>query len=281
MQAYRDNETSIGAELELDDFAALANDPSALRELQATLDRRAVVRIASAAPIRAESIERLTRQLGEPAVRGAPSALPDYDFIQDFSSIAKHDDGRQRTPGFIESLHYDVFANGPAAYAVQVLHLAPPTVPMRFVDMRAVYTSLPDAIKTRLTHVRALHASRPPLDGSRAPVSRHPVAAKHPRTVTPILLLSNKRDSKLEGLPEDEGRALHAELWRIVETFGVRYESVMASNEIYVWDNIACVHDNPAFPRSQERRSWFFNILREGEIEALAAQDSARLNAQA
>lgn len=276
MHAFRDADASIGAELEIEDFAALADDPAALTALQAALDRRAVVRIQAQTPVRAESVAKLAAQLGEPAARGNPLALDaQHDFIQVFRSEPKPDDGRERVRAFIEDLHYDVFANGPAAYAVQILHEAPETVPMRFVDMRAVYESLPDDIRAKIAHARCLHVARAPMDGSRAPATLQPVAARHPRSGAPFLLLANKRDGKLDGLPEDEGRALHADLWARTEASTARYESVMRPNEIYVWDNLACVHDNPAFPRNAARRSWFFNILRAGEIPALAEKDIA------
>lgn len=276
MHAFRDADASIGAELEIEDFTAFADDPAALAALQDALDRRAVVRIQAQTPVRAESVAKLAALLGEPAARGNQLALDaQHDFIQVFRSDPKPDDGRERVRAFIEDLHYDVFANGPAAYAVQILHEAPETVPMRFVDMRAVYENLPDDIKAKIAHARCLHVARAPMDGARAPSTLQPVAARHPRSGAPFLLLANKRDGKLDGLPEDEGRALHADLWARTETSTARYERVMRPNEIYVWDNLACVHDNPAFPRTATRRSWFFNILRAGEIPALAEKDIA------
>ena len=276
MYAFRDADAPIGAELEIDDFAALAGDSSALAALQAALDRRAVVRIRAQTPVRAESVAKLAALLGEPAARGNPLALDaQHDFIQVFRSDPKPDDGRERVRAFIEDLHYDVFANGPAAYAVQILHDAPETTPMRFVDMRAVYASLPDDTKAKIEHARCLHVARAPMDGSRAPATLQPVAARHPRSGAPFLLLANKRDGKLDGLPDDEGRALHAALWARVEASPARYARVMRPNEIYVWDNLACVHDNPAFPRNATRHSWFFNILRAGEIPALAEKEIA------
>jgi alpha-ketoglutarate-dependent taurine dioxygenase len=261
---HRPEPGPIGTLLELDDLAELARAPGALDALRSALDERLVIRIVAQKPIDPAGIAFLTRALGEPALRGGPRMLPDYDFIQDFSAKAKHDDGRPRVPAFIERLHYDVFDNGPAAYGILHTRAVVDTAPMRFVDMRAVYAALPEAIRSMLTAVTAAHFSRDP-----SMRSMHPLAARHPRTGAAMLLLPNLRDSRLDGLPEVEGRALCAELWRLVEASPARYESVMRSNELYVWDNIATVHDNPAFPRNAERVIWFLNVARQDEIAAL------------
>jgi alpha-ketoglutarate-dependent taurine dioxygenase len=261
---YRPAPGPIGTLLELDDLAELARAPGALDALRSALDERLVVRVVAQKPIEPEGIAFLTRALGEPALRGGPKMLPDYDFIQDFSVKAKHDDGRPRVPRFIESLHYDVSANGPVAYGILHTRVVVDTAPMRFVDMRAVYAALPDATRSMLTGVSAAYRSRDP--STRA---MQPLAARHPRTGAALLLLPNLRDTRLDGLPEVEGRALCAKLWHMVEASSARYESVMRSNELYLWDNIAAVHDNPAFPRNAERVIWFLNVARQAELAVL------------
>ena len=40
---------------------------------------------------------------------------------------------------------------------------------------------------------------------------------------------------------------------------------------LVLWDNLACVHDNPAFPRDRERVTWFLNVLNDRPLEALEA----------
>jgi alpha-ketoglutarate-dependent taurine dioxygenase len=84
-------------------------------------------------------------------------------------------------------------------------------------------------------------------------------------------LLPNRRDSRLEGLADDEGSALTMEVWQMAETSPARFEIAMHSNMLIVWDNIASLHDNPAFPRNQERSTWFFNIVNPRGIEPLTS----------
>jgi alpha-ketoglutarate-dependent taurine dioxygenase len=45
----------------------------------------------------------------------------------------------------------------------------------------------------------------------------------------------------------------------------------MHSNMLIVWDNIASLHDNPAFPRNQERSTWFFNVVNPRGLEPLTS----------
>jgi hypothetical protein len=44
---------------------------------------------------------------------------------------------------------------------------------------------------------------------------------------------------------------------------------------LVIWDNLACVHDNPAFPRDQARQTWFLNVLNDRPIEPLEAGSTA------
>ena len=263
----------IGARWRIADFAAVVADAGALRDLQEVLDERLVVEIAPEAPVTPQAISALQRFLGEPEARGGDMhmMLPGTDFLLNFAAAAKHDDGRPRAPAFIESLHTDSLTNGPAAYAVSYQRIAPPTLPMRFVDMRAVYQDLPDAIKTKLRGLRARHTARARPGVTPTPSTMQPLAAKHPRTGAALLLLPNRRDSRLEGMADDEGSALTMEVWQMAEASPARLEIAMHSNMLIVWDNIASLHDNPAFPRNQERSTWFFNIVNPHGIEPLTS----------
>jgi alpha-ketoglutarate-dependent taurine dioxygenase len=184
-----------------------------------------------------------------------------------FAAKARPDDGRPRKPAFIESLHRDVMANGPAAYGVHYSPLAPPTVPMRFVDMRAAYAALPEALRSQLARLRARHDARARLDGTPTPWTMQPLIVKHPRTGQPVLLLPNRRDSRLEGMDAAESSALTAMLWQQVESQAPHCEVPLRDRTLVLWDNIACVHDNPAFPRDRDRETWFLNVLHDRPLE--------------
>src|SRR5262245_32311892 len=246
---FRDVDGPLGAYAELPGLAGLSRDAAALASLRAVLDRRVVVHMQLGEPARIEEIEAIVATLGEPEFRGrSPMMVPGSEMLVNFSAKARPDDGRPRTPAFIESLHRDVMANGPAAYGVHYSQLAPPTVPMRFVDMRVAYDALPLELRSTLAPLRARHDARARMDGTPTPWTMQPLLAKHPRTGQPVLLLPNRRDSRLEGMDAAEASALTTELWKQLETLPARYQVPLRDRTLVIWDNIACVHDNPSFP---------------------------------
>lgn len=267
--SFRDSNRSLGAQLELRNLLDLVRDPAAMASLRDALDRRVVVHMLLAEPARTAEIDAIVATLGEPETRArGPMMVPGSDMLINFSAKARPDDGRPRKRAFIESLHSDTMANGPAAYGVHYSPLAPPTVPMRFVDMRAAYETLPEELRSQLEPLRARHDARARMDGTPTPWTMQPLIAKHPRTGRPLLLLPNRRDCRLEGMDAAESSALTTALWQQIETQPAQYEVPLRDRTLVIWDNIACVHDNPAFPRDRDRETWFLNVLNDRPIEA-------------
>jgi hypothetical protein len=270
--SYQDADGPLGAYLELRSLSNLISDPVAMSSLREALDRRVVVHVQLTEPARVAEIEAVVAMFGEPETRGrGPMMVPGSDILVNFSAKARPDDGRPRKRAFIESLHSDAMANGPAAYGVHYSPLAPPTVPMRFVDMRAAYAALPEALRDKLAPLRARHDARARTDGTATPWTMQPLIAKHPRTGRPLLLLPNRRDSRLEGMDAAESSALTTALWQEIESQPADYEVPLRDRTLVIWDNIACVHDNPAFPRDRDRETWFLNVLNDRAIEPLSA----------
>src|SRR5262245_14709433 len=221
---FRDVDGPLGAYAELPGLAGLSRDAAALASLRAVLDRRVVVHMQLGEPARIEEIEAIVATLGEPETRGrGPMMVEGSEMLVNFSAKARPDDGRPRTPAFIESLHGDVMANGPAAYGVHYSGLAPETVPMRFVDMRAAYDALSVQEREQLAPLRARHDARARPQGIPTPWTMQPLLVVHPRTARPLLLLPNRRDCRLEGMDAAQSSALTAALWQRLETLPARY----------------------------------------------------------
>jgi alpha-ketoglutarate-dependent taurine dioxygenase len=193
---------------------------------------------------------------------------PGYPIIGDFSAAGLPDDGRPRVPTVSESLHLDVMDDGLAAYGLLHTRSVPETVVMRFVDLRAVYAGLSASLKAKLAHCSARHFPRATEQRPNPRGTVLPLVARHPRTAAAVLILPTPRDIRVEGLPKAEGAALLAELWSTVENSPHRFETVLRSNEVWLWDNVATVHDNPAFPRALDRAIWFLNVPGEGALAA-------------
>jgi alpha-ketoglutarate-dependent taurine dioxygenase len=217
-----------------------------------------VVRVTSEEPIDPAAISVIARDLGDPpAYTGVGvAAVPGHEIIGDFTARAKPDDGRPRKLAPTEVLHQDVGPHGLSAYSILHARDVPSIRPMRWASMRAAYESLSDDVRFRIDGLRAIHSSGP----DRADGPRRPLVLVHPKTAEPVLHLPLRRDAIVEKVGETEGEALIRTLWDAVEGSSVRYHQVLESNDLYVWDNIATSHDNPTFPRDQDRVIWFLTI---------------------
>src|SRR5687768_5100760 len=131
----------IGARIDGVDPSLWLNQPERLAELRALVDERLVVTVAFSTLPAVEAVAALARTLGCPGgpYLDRPGTVPGYGFISDFSSEARVDDGRARTPAWIEErLHFD----GDSAYSVQVNLAGTPLAANRFADMAALYADL-------------------------------------------------------------------------------------------------------------------------------------------
>lgn len=256
------------------DLAELSGDRAALQRVASELDRTPVLHIRLQHAPSPASIAALASQLGSlrPYPAHSMRTAPGFDAIGDFSAAAQPDDGRPRVPAFIESLHYDVLHDGLAGYGVLHPRDVPEGAVMRFVDMRALHAELSEAMKVEFAALRVVHHPRATAAQPRPPGFELPLSARHPRTQAGILVLPNLRDSAVRGLPEVEGRALVAELWARVERSAHQVQAVLCSGDVWVWDNLATVHDNPAFRRDRAREVWFLNVpAREAPAAYVAA----------
>jgi alpha-ketoglutarate-dependent taurine dioxygenase len=194
----------------------------------------------------------------------SPTTVPGYEFVADFGSKAKPNLPEPRIPSYIESLHYD----GISGYSMQANFNVPPTTPNLWVDMRAAYQSLPAKLKTVVDTHYALHAVVPPPgtplaefpDFDAGSSRRRALVIKHPRTGEPLLYLPKNSASKIDGMPDAEGRAVLHDLWAHVNTSKTRYASLIAHNHLVVWDGLGTTHTNPAYPRDQDRTTWFLIV---------------------
>lgn len=61
-------------------------------------------------------------------------------------------------------------------------------------------------------------------------------------------------------MPEDEGRAVIAELWVHANTQHNFYMAWSGENEAMLWDAFGTTHANPSYRRDKARTTWFFVI---------------------
>jgi hypothetical protein len=205
---------------------------------------------------------------GQPAAQGAPARAPradygEFSFIADFGGPAEPVPTVSRKPRYIETLHTDG-----GAYSINTTIDVPPASPHTFANMQEAYRTLPRALKQIVERSHALHAGLattstpydelPAFDAAKA--LRRPMVLEHYNTEAPQLYVPKNPQSLIEGMPEDEGRAVIAELWAHVNTQHNRYMAWSGENEAMIWDAFGTTHTNPSYRRDKARTTWFFVI---------------------
>ena len=131
-----------------------------------------------------------------------------------------------------------------------------------FANARLSYAALPADMKARLGGLNAVHSyrqiydkivakSKPGRQGlkplneeqkRKVPPATHPLVIAHPFTGEPILFCNDGITESIIGLPEDEGRALLAELCAHTVKPDFVYRHKWQVGDLLIWDNIQTQH---------------------------------------
>lgn len=127
-----------------------------------------------------------------------------------------------------------------------------------FADQHAAWDALPEPLKARVRHLKAEHSYlakyeelrarspwRPKLSEEQVAQVRpsiHPVVRQHPETGRLGLFVSEHFTTRIVGLPEDESRALLAELFERSTQPEFQYRHVWRDGDMVFWDNRSVVH---------------------------------------
>ncbi len=150
----------------------------------------------------------------------------------------------------------------------------------QFVNMRAAYAALPDAVRSRIDRRTALHvyqSSRSPrqlIKRSGDQVDRfgdgrhHPLVRTHPDTGQKALYLNPIRMECIDGIPREESDRLLDFLHDHVTQSRFEYRHKWRAGDVLMWDNRSALHQaNDDYDwQNQSRR--LLRIMLEGEIPA-------------
>ncbi len=177
---------------------------------------------------------------------------------------------------------------GSMLYAVQV---PPERGDTLFVDMVAVYQSLPQEVKAAIAGRRArysridLHAAHYPLMDPLTPAQKlerpdvwHPLARVHPHSGRTSLYIG-RWACDIEGLPADEGRALVRYLQNFAQQPRFIFTQQWQRGDAILWDNRCTQHCATGFDDACYVRTMLRTTL-EGEPPQMA-RTSARLPMEA
>ncbi len=149
-----------------------------------------------------------------------------------------------------EHWHSDLSCDAvPPMGSILYLHTVPPTGgDTLFASMYAVYDALSDRLKAYLEGLNAVHDANHVYHrifkdyDKRYPVSSHPIVRRHPVTGRRALFVNSQYVTHIEGLPEDESRAILGHLYQVCldAQFHVRFR--WKPHSIAFWDNRCTQH---------------------------------------
>ena len=153
-----------------------------------------------------------------------------------------------------------------------------------FVDMYAVYDALPEDVKRKLEGRRARfsrialhHVNYPLLPALTEAQKRvrpdvfHPLLRRHPRSGR-ISLYVGRWACNIEGMPEQEGRALIAWLQAFAQQPRFIYRQRWHAGDAVLWDNRCTQHCATGFDDERYVRTMYRTTL-EGEAPIMATRD--------
>ena len=167
-------------------------------------------------------------------------------------------------------------ARATTLYSIQVPRAGGDTL---FANQYAAYDGLSSSMKTTIDGLIALHhyGNRNDLDeGSRTVASalseeqkrkvawvRHPIARRHPVTGRTALYAVGGTSFAIEGMPEDEARALLDELRDHATQPKYQYRLKYGVGDVVVWDNASLLHSATLTDPKDARTLWRITIKEE------------------
>jgi taurine dioxygenase len=154
-----------------------------------------------------------------------------------------------------ERWHSDVSCDAePPLGSILQIHVLPPCGgDTLFSSMYAAYDDLSPRMKTFLEGLNAVHESEHFYRGRYAdrgvndagkvyPSAVHPVIRTHPETGRRSLFVNRTFTTRIEGLPEDESRAVLQFLYQHAETAWYQTRFTWRQNDVAMWDNRCTQH---------------------------------------
>jgi alpha-ketoglutarate-dependent taurine dioxygenase len=143
-----------------------------------------------------------------------------------------------------------------------------------FCNTTKAYDALPDEVKRRIDPMKVIHSveySRRAAGGPPAtayelrigPPTPHPLARKHPVTGRRSLYLGSHA-WKIDGMAEDEGRALIEELMTFATQERFVYRHAWRRHDFVMWDNRCTFHAATPYDTAREIRTMHRTVVQGG-----------------
>lgn len=266
------NAAPVGVELRGVDIGR-GLDEDAFAALRAALNTHAVI-FMRGQDITSQQLLDLTARFGKikPARPETQFLVTGYPQVERLSNIVD-DEGKHI--GLVDAgqywhsdRSYQVVPNGYAIlYAIEVPRDAAgqPLGGTMFISSGHAYDTLPEAVKDRIENLSALHSYLNPAQKGSGPAYKsstsedippvsQPVVRRHPVTGRKCLFVSEQYAYRIEGLPEDESRALLDYLCAHATRPEARYTHRWQEGDVLIWDDCAVQHNAVADYKLPQRR---------------------------
>ncbi|MDP2357282.1 MAG: TauD/TfdA family dioxygenase [Beijerinckiaceae bacterium] len=157
----------------------------------------------------------------------------------------------------IDQIYRQTPCKGAALHAVEIPAAGGDTM---FSNNVRAYESLPDAMKKQLEGLMATHSfqygetlKENRVDSPERPQYTHPLVRRIPENNKRALALCRLMTDRIEGLPEDQSRALIEELCDRIEDRGNIYSHEWRVGDILIWDNRCTSHARTDFATTERR----------------------------
>jgi taurine dioxygenase len=268
----------------VDDFDVDDVQASDKPVLNDALDRFGVLVFPDLELTESQQLE-LAKVFGEPSKRSRPAAdrveRSRYaDYMGLVTNVRKDGVPIGSLPDGEMWLHHDgCFIDEPyratILYALEVTSVGGET---RFVDMRAVFRSLPEDLISRIKHLRGTHsfdyrniAERPThaTANGLAKSAAHPSVIRHPNSQGPALYLNPLCTIGLEGEGSNpsDNESLLDQLFDAIDQSEATFSHRWAKGDLVIWDNWSTCHARNDFPAG-ETRMLRRNIIKGQKLDA-------------
>jgi taurine dioxygenase len=153
----------------------------------------------------------------------------------------------------------------PKASMLYALEVPPAGGNTGFVNMYAVYESLPPALKRRIEGLSLKHDGtynsggyvRQGVDAVddplRSPGAVHPLVCTHPDSGRRVLYLGRRRNAYIQGLTLADSEALLDEVWAYAEREDLTWYNQWRIGDLVLWDNRCTMHRRDPFDAEARR----------------------------
>jgi len=170
-----------------------------------------------------------------------------------------------KTQGILEGFHTDSpFNTLPTKWSLLLGHVVPPVgANTNYIDMRAVYADLPEATKTRIENLVAVHDLFGAFDRRGVKFGTDEMRKQFKSVAHPLVRTSaggrkalylGWHAVRVEGLAEDEGCALIDELYAFATQDKYIYSHKWRQGDLVIWDNRCTMHAATPYERDRYKR---------------------------